>query len=47
MYERGAGDRVLPSDLRPPKVLKVKSFTALDHLLALYLYIANAGLPFS
>jgi hypothetical protein len=22
MYERGAGDRILPSDLRPPKVLK-------------------------
>ena len=26
MYERAAGDKTLPSDLRPPQVLKVNSF---------------------
>jgi hypothetical protein len=25
MYERAAGDKTLPSDLRPPPVLKVRS----------------------
>lgn len=33
MYERGAGDRIIPSDLRPPKVLKVSSISeSLYHL---------------
>ncbi len=30
MYERGAGDKSLPSDLRPPLVLKVR-FSFLSH----------------
>jgi nuclear mRNA export protein SAC3 len=25
MYERAAGDKTLPSDLRPPPILKVRS----------------------
>lgn len=27
MYERGAGDRIIPSDLRPPHILKVMPTT--------------------
>jgi hypothetical protein len=34
MYERGAGDRILPSDLRPPHVLKVSSTWLIGRLHA-------------
>jgi nuclear mRNA export protein SAC3 len=35
MYERAAGDKTLPSDLRPPEVLKVNFVILLLHYMPL------------
>lgn len=45
MYERAAGDKTLPSDLRPPYILKVRIY---EYLLWILIHeaIENSGLPF-
>lgn len=49
MYERGAGDRILPSDLRPPYVLKVIPTCTLNWSItcSTSLATANSRLSFS
>lgn len=48
MYERAAGDKTIPSDLRPPKVLKVNGFIFREvHLYSTQLHPAHSQLSLS
>lgn len=45
IYERAAGDKSLPSDLRPPMILKVCMALDLFRLYVSSSCVENAGLP--
>jgi len=47
MYERAAGDKTIPSDLRPPPVLKVRSLLGYLSIIITLASLEISRLPFS
>lgn len=46
IYERGQGDKIIPSDLRPAPVLKARHFLSCLLLKLKFNVAAHVGLPF-
>lgn len=46
MYERAAGDKTIPSDLRPPLVLKVRTLLGDSSIVVTVTPLENSRLPF-
>jgi len=46
MYERAAGDKTIPSDLRPPLVLTVRTILGYSSIVVTVASLENPRLPF-